>query len=131
MTKLAGARLVGTAVIVALGMFAGTRPQHVSAAPNEPFLFSYTFDHHLALGGGYYTMNGFVLVVVRLNNGKTMWSQNLRAKPHSVTPGGTVYVHTTIPQPCSTNNNGYARALDRTTNRWSSRIPVGVCVHFD
>ena len=130
MTLSTGARSVATAAIVAVGMLAATSSERASAA-NEPFLFSYTFDHNLALGGGYYTMGGRVLVVVRLNNGTTKWFTNVTAKPHSVTPGGTVYVHTNIPQPCSTSNNGYARALDRTTNRWSPRIPVGICVRID
>jgi hypothetical protein len=130
MIRRTSARIVPTLAIVALGMLAGLSSGPAAAA-NDPFLFNYTFDHHLALGGGYYTMNGQVLVVVRLNNGKTMWSQNLQAKPHSITPGGTVYVHTNIPQPCSVNNNAYARALDRTTGRWSPRIPVGYCVRFD
>ena len=130
MTQWIKARGAATVAMVAIGMLAAAVPERAAAA-NDPFLFSYTFDHHLALGGGYYTMGGRVLVVVRLNNGTTKWFQNVTAKPHSVTPGGTVYVHTNIPQPCSTNNNGYARALDRTTGRWSPRIPVGVCVLID
>jgi hypothetical protein len=121
------ARIAPTLAIIAFGVLAGSRAERAAAAPNDPFLFSYTFSNRLALGGGNYTMNGPVLVVVRLNNGRTMFSQNLLAKPHSVTPGGAVYVHTNIPQPCSTNNNAYARALDRTTGRWSPRIPVGYC----
>jgi len=117
--------------VIGIGMLAALSPHRAVAAPNDPFLFSYAFNNRLALGGGHYTMGGRVLVVVRLNNGTTFFSQNLTARPHSVTPGGTVYVHTNLPARCSTNNNGYARALDRTTNRWSPRVPVGVCRRID
>ncbi len=116
--------------IAALGLVAGAASERAAAA-NEPFLFSYVFNTRLALGGGHFTMGGRVLVVVRLNDGTTKFAQNLTAKPHTITPGGTVYVHTNVPQPCRTNNNAYARALDRTTNRWSPRIPVGSCVRID
>ncbi|MFF5785456.1 hypothetical protein ACFY8P_10860 [Streptomyces sp. NPDC012693] len=98
-----------------------------------PFLFQYTFNHHLKIGGGNFTVNGRVYLVVKLNNGRVMFQKWVTARTHSITPGGTIYVETSVSSPCSpsTGNNGYARAFDDTTQKWSPRLPVPVCVRID
>lgn len=116
--------------IVAAALLA-MRPHTAAAAPGEPFLFSYVFNNHLKIAGGYFTMNGGVQLVVRLNNGKTVFVRNVTARPHSVTPGGAIYVDTPIAAPCAPGNNGYARAFDRTTQRWSPRLPIAICQRID
>lgn len=125
------ARITSAAAAIVLGVLIGISPHEAAAAPAAPFLFSYTFDNHLALGGGYYTMNGWVFVVVKSSDGAVMFSQDVRAKPHSITPGGAVYVQTSIAAPCAPGNKGYARAYDRTTQKWSPRLPVAVCQRID
>src|SRR5687768_11963348 len=78
---------------------------------NEPFLFSYPFDGRLTVAGGYFTLGGKVRVVVRrTNNRQVVFSGSATAKKHSITPGGAVYVRTTLRAPCSGKANGYARA---------------------
>ncbi|MEU9863647.1 hypothetical protein AB0D99_22510 [Streptomyces sp. NPDC047971] len=97
-----------------------------------PFLFHYTFNNHLTIGGGHFTVGGRVYLVVKLNNGKVMFSRWVTAQPHSITPGGAIYVETSVASPCGgSGNNGYARAFDRTTQTWSPRLPVPVCVRID
>jgi hypothetical protein len=126
------ARIASSAAAVAIagGMLAGLGPQPANAAA-EPFLFSYTFNNHLKLGGGYFTTGGRVYVVVKLNNGTVKFARDVTAQPHNVTPGGAVYVETSIAAPCPPGSNGYARAYDRTTQQWSPRLPVAVCVRID
>lgn len=124
------ARIASAAAATAIAMGALiASPQATAAA--EPFLFGYTFNNHLNLGGGNYTMGGRVYVVVKFNNGTTKFARDVTAKPHNVTPGGAVYVETTIAAPCAPGNNGYARAYDRTTEKWSPRLPVTICVRID
>ena len=55
------------ATAMAMGALVGVSPQAAAAA--EPFLFAYTFNNHLKLGGGNYTIGGRVYVVVKFNNG--------------------------------------------------------------
>ena len=117
------------ATAIAMGALIGVSPQATAAA--EPFLFAYTFNDHLKLGGGNYTVGGRVYVVVKFNNGTTKFARNVTAQPHDITPGGAVYVETTIAAPCAPGDNGYARAYDRTTDKWSPRLPVTICVRID
>jgi hypothetical protein len=121
--------LVAAAAAAVVGIAASTPA--ASAAPPEPFLFSYAFDGHLKLGGGNFTMNGEVRVFLRFSPQNTFWSQSVIARPHQVTPGGAIYVETRSAAPCPPGNNGYARALDVATNRWSPRLPVTICVPID
>lgn len=118
-----------TIPVAILGATASTPA--ASAAPPEPFLFSYEFNNHLQLGGGNFTMNGEVYVVLRFSPENTFWSQRVVARPHPVTPGGAVYVETPSAAPCPPGNNGYARGFDVATNRWSPRLPVTICVPID
>jgi hypothetical protein len=78
--------LVAAAAAAVVGIAASTPA--ASAAPPEPFLFSYTFNRHLKLGGGNFTMNGEVHVYLRFSPQNTFWSQSVIARPHQVTPGG-------------------------------------------
>ena len=117
------------ATAMAMGALVGVSPQATAAA--EPFLFAYTFNNHLKLGGGNYTIGGKVYVVVKFNNGTVKFARDVTAQPHDITPGGAVYVETTVAAPCAPGNNGYARAYDRTTDKWSPRLPVAICVRID
>ena len=119
---------INTALFVAAILALCSGP---AAAAGEPFLFSYTFDNHLKVAGGNFTMNGAVQLVVRRNNGTTVFARTVTAKPHSVTPGGAIYVDTPISAPCAPGNNGYARAFDKTTQKWSPRLPVAICQRID
>ncbi|MFB7368411.1 hypothetical protein ACFC0D_00955 [Streptomyces sp. NPDC056222] len=110
---------------------ASLTPELLKKAP-APFLFHYTFNNHLKIGGGNFTVGGRVYLVVKLNNGRVMFSRWVTAQPHSITPGGAIYVETSVASPCGgSGNNGYARAFDRTTQTWSPRLPVPVCVRID
>ncbi|GAA2803948.1 hypothetical protein [Streptomyces showdoensis] len=102
----------------------------VTKAP-DPFLFQYTFNHHLKIGGGNFTVGGRVTLLVKLNNGTVVFRQTVIAQTHSITPGGAIYVETTVSSPCAPGNNGYARAYDHTTETWSPRLPVPVCQRID
>ncbi|MER8047405.1 hypothetical protein [Streptomyces sp. NPDC094032] len=97
----------------------------------DPFLFQYTFNGHLKIGGGNFTVGGQVTLLVKLNNGTVMFRQTVTAQTHPITPGGAIYVETTISSPCAPGNNGYARAFDHTTQTWSPRLPVPVCQRID
>ncbi|MEU7067819.1 hypothetical protein [Streptomyces sp. NPDC046161] len=138
--------VIGTTIAaIALSSFGPTSAQgtvqhtasDVSAVPgvvnkaNAPFLFQYTFNGHLKLGGGNYTLNGRVFVVVKFNNGTVRFRTWVTAWDHPYHPGGAVYVDTGIPAPCAGSSNGYARAYDQATARWSPRVPVTICVRFD
>jgi hypothetical protein len=126
------ARIASSAAAVAIagGMLAGVGPQTANAAA-EPFLFSYAFNNHLKLGGGQFTVGGRVYVVVKLNNGTVKFAQNVTVQPHAVTLGGAINVEASIAAPCPPGDIGYARAYDRTTQMWSPRLPVAVCVRID
>ncbi|MEU7056282.1 hypothetical protein [Streptomyces sp. NPDC046197] len=140
-------RRVTVAVCAAAVVGLGTAsPATVSAAPNapqqkaaslaqapqgQPFLFSYNFNQHLKLGGGNFTVGGRVYVAVMYNNGRVAFARNVIAHTHPITPGGAVYVETNIAAPCAPGSNAYARAYDWTTQRWSPKLPVTVCVRFD
>jgi len=118
--------LVAATAVAVLGIAASTPT--ASAAPPEPFLFSYTFDSHLKLGGGNFTIGGEGHGYLRFSPQNTFWSEGVVAQPHPVTPGGAVYVQTRSAAPCPPGNNGYARAYDVATSRWSPRLPVTICV---
>ncbi|WP_285550658.1 hypothetical protein [Actinoplanes regularis] len=103
----------------------------VLRAGDSPFLFSYGYNSHLKIAGGYFTDGGKVYVVVKLNSGTKKFSKNVTAHTHPITPGGAIYVETTVASPCGAGNNGYARAYDYTTGRWSPRLPVPICQRID
>jgi hypothetical protein len=103
----------------------------VRQAENAPFLFKYTFNRHLNIAGGYFTTGGKVYLVVKLNAGAVKFSRNVIAHTHPITPGGAIYVETTVAAPCAPGNNGYAQAYDYTTKRWSPRLPVTICQRID
>ncbi|GAA1907160.1 hypothetical protein [Streptantibioticus ferralitis] len=96
-----------------------------------PFLFKYAFNGHLKIGGGYFTMGGRVALFVRYNNGTVAFSRVVIAQPHPITPGGTIYVETTLLAPCAPFSNAYAQAYDYNTRTWTATLPVTVCVRFD
>ncbi|MEU6933666.1 hypothetical protein [Streptomyces sp. NPDC046385] len=127
------ALLVPTTASAAPAPAAQPVPESVSVATKAPapFLFQYTFNGHLKIGGGNFTVDGPVTLYVKLNNGTVMFRQTVIARTHSITPGGAIYVETTISSPCAPGNNGYARAFDRTTQTWSPRLPVPVCQRID
>lgn len=103
-----------------------------AAAANEPFLFSYEFNRHLKIAGGHFTVGGQVRLYVRYNhNNQVAFSKSAVAKTHPVTPGGAIYIDTTIAAPCRPGNNGYAQAYDVASKRWSKRLPVPICQRID
>jgi hypothetical protein len=102
-------------------------PAAVQQSQNAPFLFSYTFNGHLKLGGGHFTVGGTVYVAVKFNDGTVKFAKQVVAQPHPITPGGAIYVETPIAAPCAPGNNGYAQAYDYATQRWSPRLPVAIC----
>jgi hypothetical protein len=103
-----------------------------AAAANEPFLFSYEFNQHLKIAGGHFTVGGQVRLYVRYNDSNRIaFSKTAVAKTHPVTPGGAIYVDTTIAAPCRPGNNGYAQAYDVASKRWSKRLPVPICQRID
>ncbi|MGP3955209.1 hypothetical protein ACTWPT_04370 [Nonomuraea sp. 3N208] len=101
------------------------------ARQDRPFLFNYTFNGHLKIAGGDFTMGGRVFLTVKYDSGRAAFSKWQIARPHSITPGGTIYVDTTIAAPCAGSKNGYARAYDEATKRWSARLPVSICQRID
>ncbi|WP_329415798.1 hypothetical protein OG802_30820 [Streptomyces sp. NBC_00704] len=130
------AATIGVAPLAAAAPAAPLAPRAAPAAPTrapqQPFLFSYTFNHHLQIGGGNFTVGGRVYVAVKFNNGKVFWARNVYARTHPITPGGAVYVETTVASPCAPGTaNGYARAYDWTTQQWTPRLPVPICVPID
>lgn len=95
------------------------------------FLFNYTFNGHLKIAGGNFTVNRRVYLAVKFNTGRLAFSRWETARPHPITPGGAIYVETTIAAPCSGFKNGYARAYDEATQTWSPRLPVEICQRID
>ncbi|MEV0169383.1 hypothetical protein [Nonomuraea fuscirosea] len=109
-----------------------TAPANAATSQVErPFLFTYTFAGHLKVAGGHFTVDGRVYVSVKHSNGVTAFHKWTTARTHPVTPGGAVYVDTTLASPCSGSRNGYAEAYDAATKRWSARLPVTVCRRID
>ncbi|MCK2220356.1 hypothetical protein MF672_042125 [Actinomadura sp. ATCC 31491] len=97
----------------------------------RPFLFTYTFDNHLKVAGGYFTVGGRVYVTVRYSTGRVAFGTWTTARTHPVTPGGAVYVGTTVAAPCYGGPNGYAQAYDAATRTWSPRLAVTICQRID
>ena len=133
---LTGVLALGSAPAMAASPAAAAT--HTTIAPgivrqpqNAPFLFSYTFNNHLKIGGGNFTVGGTVYLAVKFNNGTVKFSKKVVAHTHPITPGGAIYVETSIAAPCAPGNNGYAQAYDYATNRWSPRLPVTICVRID
>lgn len=108
-----------------------TAPAGLDKAPTGPYLFQYTYRGHLKIGGGNFTLGGKVYVVVKFNSGQIKYQGTVTAKTNSGVPGGAVYLETNISAPCAPGNNGYARAYDHSTETWSPRLPVAICVRID
>ncbi|WP_326823852.1 hypothetical protein OHA77_35290 [Streptosporangium sp. NBC_01639] len=131
--------VTATAGIVALGVPAlstaanasTTSAAGVTSAAPAGFLFDYIFNGHLKVAGGNFTVGRRVFLVVKYNTGRTAFSKWETARSHSITPGGTIYVETTIAAPCAGGKNGYARAYDDATKTWSPRLPVAICQRID
>ncbi|MCT9932253.1 hypothetical protein N5079_18800 [Planotetraspora sp. A-T 1434] len=100
-------------------------------AQERSFLFSYTFNDHLKVAGGNFTVDHRVFLVVKFNNGVTKFSRWVVARTHPVTPGGAIYVETTVAAPCYGGSNGYAQAYDEATRTWSPTLPVRICQRID
>jgi hypothetical protein len=134
--------VTATAGLVALGVPALSGPANASAGTASsaafddlrqarPFLFHYTFNGRLKVAGGNFTVGGRVYLAVRFTTGRTKFHKWETARTHSITPGGAVYVETTIAAPCAGGPNGYAEAYDAATKRWSPRLPVTICQRID
>lgn len=108
-----------------------TAPAALDKAPGDLYLFQYTYRGHLKIGGGNFTLGGKVYVVVKFNSGQIKYQGTVTAKTRSGIPGGAVYLETNISAPCAPGNNGYARAYDHSTETWSPKLPVAICVRFD
>ncbi|MER5325844.1 hypothetical protein [Streptosporangium roseum] len=146
---LLGVTATATAAIVALGVPALGAAANASATSAagatstvsagavdglkqaQPFLFTYTFNGRLKVAGGNFTVGRRVYLVVKYNTGRTAFSRWETARTHSITPGGAVYVETTIAAPCAGGTNGYARGYDDATRTWSPRLAVAICQRID
>ncbi|MET8339931.1 hypothetical protein ABZV14_38090 [Streptosporangium canum] len=64
----------------------------VSAADSlnqaQPFLFTHTFNGHLKVAGGNFTVGRPVYLVVKYDTGPTAFSRRETARTRSITPGG-------------------------------------------
>ncbi|MBT2406615.1 MULTISPECIES: hypothetical protein [unclassified Streptomyces] len=110
---------------------AGSTPTDLDKAPAGLYLFQYTYRGHLKIGGGNFTLGGRVYVAVKFNSGQVKYHGTVTAKTNSGVPGGAVYLETNISAPCAPGNNGYAQAYDYSTQTWSPRLPVAICVRLD
>ncbi|MFD8818045.1 hypothetical protein ACFV23_42800 [Streptomyces sp. NPDC059627] len=99
---------------------------------DTPTLWTYEFSGHLKPGGADCTRSGRVYVKVKLYNGTVEFSRWVRAwQDHPFIAGGAIIVDTGLLAPCTGGPNGYARAYDSTTDKWSPRVPVTVCNRYD
>lgn len=138
-TATAGAVALGVPALGAAANASATSTAGVTGAASaadarragQPFLFNYTFDGHLKVAGGNFTVGRRVFLTVKYNTGRVAFSKWEIARTHSITPGGTIYVETTIAAPCNGNKNGYARAYDEATKTWSPRLAVEICRRID
>ncbi|MFD8558406.1 hypothetical protein ACWDOR_41120 [Streptosporangium canum] len=130
-TATAGIVALGGPALTTAANASTTSAAGVTSTAPAGFLFSYTFNGHLKVAGGNFTVGRRVYLVVKYNTGRTAFSKWETARTHSITPGGTVYVETTIAAPCAGGNNGYARAYDDATKTWSPRLPVAICQRID
>lgn len=109
-----------------------TAVTQVNCAPTPPWVSTYTFANHLKVEGGCFTENGRVYVTVKHNNGTVYFKRWVTARDHPFLAGGWINVDTLLRGPCTgTPKNGYARAYDSTTEKWSPRFPVSICIRFD
>lgn len=140
--------LTAAAATIALAVPAMSSAANASPSPTSPsdinntshahdvaqarsFLFTYTFNDHLKVAGGNFTVDHRVFLVVKFNNGVTKFSRWVIARTHPVTPGGAIYVETTVAAPCFGGNNGYTQAYDEASRTWSPRLPVTICQRID
>ena len=135
--------VAATAGILALGApaFTGAANASTTSATSatasaglrqgQSFLFNYPFNGHLKVAGGNFTVDHRVYLVVKFNTGRVAFSKWEIARTHPITPGGAIYVETTIAAPCAPGNNGYARAYDEATRTWSPKLPVTICQRID
>ncbi|MFD8526146.1 hypothetical protein ACFV0L_01925 [Streptosporangium canum] len=130
-TATAGIVVLGVPALTTTANASTTSAAGVTSTAPASFLFDYTFNGHLKVAGGNFTVGRRVYLVVKYNTGRTAFSKWETARTHSVTPGGTVYVETTIAAPCAGGKNGYARAYDDATRTWSPRLPVAICRRID
>ncbi|MEU7985201.1 hypothetical protein AB0B56_10080 [Streptosporangium canum] len=130
-TATAGIVVLGVPALTTAANASTTSAAGVTGTAPASFLFDYTFNGHLKVAGGNFTVGRRVYLVVKYNTGQTAFSKWETARTHSITPGGTVYVETTIAAPCAGGKNGYARAYDDATRTWSPRLPVAICRRID
>ncbi|WP_329274606.1 hypothetical protein [Streptomyces sp. NBC_00691] len=104
----------------------------VNCAPTPPWVSTYAFDGDLKVEGGCFTENGQVYVTVKHNNGTVYFKKWVTARDHPSLAGGWINVNTNLRAPCTgTAKNGYARAYDAVTEKWSPKYPVSICILFD
>ncbi|MGW8763035.1 hypothetical protein ACWGN5_11120 [Streptomyces sp. NPDC055815] len=106
-------------------------PSLVNCGTTLPWLSPYTFDGHLKLNGGCFTLGRHVFLMVKHNNGTIFFKKWVFAKENPSLAGGWVNTDTGLKAPCAGPSNGYARGYDEATDRWSPRYPVTICVAFD
>ncbi|MEU6782625.1 hypothetical protein ABZ912_25785 [Nonomuraea angiospora] len=137
-TLLAAAATAGVLAVGVPALSAAANASTASAAGTldglrqaQPFLFTYAFNGHLKVAGGNFTVDRRVYLAVKYNTGRVAFARWEIARPHAVTPGGAVYVETTIAAPCGGSKNGYAQAYDEATRTWSPRLQVTICQRID
>ncbi|MFD1535967.1 hypothetical protein [Nonomuraea guangzhouensis] len=136
-TATAGLLALGVPALSAAANASTTSTAGITSATFEglrqaqPFLFTYTFNGHLKVAGGNFTVNRRVYLAVKFTTGRVAFAKWEIARPHPITPGGAIYVETTIAAPCSGFKNGYARAYDEATKTWSPQLPVEICQRID
>ncbi|MCX4539066.1 hypothetical protein [Streptomyces sp. NBC_01565] len=130
---LGGAALaaIGLAVAPTASAAADAAPAALGKAPQGLYLFQYTHNDHLKIGGGNFTLGGKVYIVVKYNTGKVRYEGNVIAKTNTGVPGGAAYLETNISAPCAPGNNGFAQAYNYSTSTWSPTLPVAICVRLD
>lgn len=69
--------------------------------------------------------SGTVSLLIRADTGRIVWSGTAQASPHGGFAGGS-FGYRTLQPTCSGAPNGYARAYDSTSQRWSAKVPLRV-----
>ncbi|MGW0119969.1 hypothetical protein [Streptomyces sp. NPDC003327] len=132
LTSAIGLTAPGAASAQAAPAGGPTTVSGVDCAPTPPWVSTYEFNKQLKVEGGCFTMNGRVYVTVKLNNGTVYFKKWVTARDHPYLAGGWINVNTFLRAPCTgTPNNGYVRAYDAVTEKWSAKFPAKICVLFD